>query len=130
MKISASRFDQLRRFIIAGVINTSFSYGIYALGLWSGLSYPAASLVSLIAGILMSFVTQGHFVFGRLEFRRFPLFVLTWLLLWGLNVALIRVVLPFVNGNAYIAGAATLVVMVVLSFIVQKYLVFADRPAR
>lgn len=130
MTHSVTHLVQLARFVIAGTINTLFSYGIYALGLWWGLAYPLASFISLIAGLLMSFITQGHFVFDRFEVRRFPLFALTWLLLWGVNVTLIRIVLPLMNGNAYAAGAATLVVMVILSFIVQKYLVFADKPAR
>jgi putative flippase GtrA len=121
---------QLARFIIAGVINTSFSYGIYALGLWMGLAYPVANFLAMVGGVCMGFVTQGRFVFRRFEARRFPIFVFTWLLLWGLNVVLIGLLMPLVGHNAYAAGAMASVVMIVVSFIVQKHLVFADRPAR
>ena len=121
---------QIKRFVVAGLFNTGFSYAIYAVGLWFGLPYPVANFAALIGGVLMGFVTQGRFVFRRFETRRFPLFVLTWLLLWGLNLLLITMFLPILNGNAYLAGAGAMVVVVALSFIIQKYLVFADRSPR
>ena len=122
--LARSPARQLAGFVLAGIFNTAFSYGIYALGLWLGLSYPVANFVSMIIGVLAGFVTQGHFVFRKLEARRFPFFVLFWLLMWGLNVLLIRLLLPLAGGNAYAAGALALIVIVPLSFLVQKYLVF------
>lgn len=121
---------QLVRFIIAGTLNTSVSYGIYALGLWLGTGYALANLLSMIGGVLIGFVTQGAFVFRRFETRRFPLFIAVWLALWVVNVLLIRLLLPSVNQNAYVSGALTLLVMVPLSFIVQKFLVFGDGSGR
>lgn len=121
---------QIKRFVLAGLFNTGFSYAIYAAGLWFGLSYPVANFAAMIGGVLMGFVTQGRFVFRRSEARRFPLFVLTWLLLWGFNLLLISMFLPVVNGNAYLAGAGAMAIVVALSFIFQKYLVFADRSHR
>ncbi len=118
------------RFLLAGLVNTGFSYCVYALGLWLGLAYPPANFLAMLAGVFMGFLTQGHFVFRKFEARRFPRFVLTWLLLWGLNILMIAILLPLVGGNPYVAGAIAMVIVVALSFIVQKYLVFADRPAR
>ena len=84
----------------------------------------------MISGVLIGFMTQGHFVFRRLEGRRFPSFVLSWLTLWGLNVMLIGLLLPFTRDNAYAAGAIALIMIVPLSFIVQKYLVFGGGSGR
>ncbi|MCX7350098.1 MAG: GtrA family protein [Alphaproteobacteria bacterium] len=121
---------ELKRFLIAGTINTAFSYMIYALFLWLEVSYPLANLASMIGGVLLGFVTQGLFVFRRLETRRFPVFVVSWLAIWGLNVLCIGLLLPLVNGNAYVAGALTLFIIVPLSFIVQKHLVFGGGSGR
>lgn len=115
---------QLKLFVMAGVVNTGFSYGIYALLLWMGLSYPLANFAAMVGGVLLAFVTQGHFVFRRFEVKRFPVFVLSWLVLWGVNVLLIRLLLPVAHGNAYLAGALALVVIVPTSFVTQKFLVF------
>lgn len=120
-------WGEIKRFAIAGIFNTSFSYGIYALCLWLGLPYPVANFIAMVIGVCVGFITQGLFVFRRLELRRIPLFVLTWLLLWGLNVALIGVLMLFVERNAYLAGAAALPVMVCISFFVQKTVVFGNR---
>ena len=78
----------------------------------------------------MGFVTQGHFVFRKFEARRFPLFVVSWLALWVLNVLLIAALLPHVDGNAYVAGAIAMVFIVALSFLVQKHLVFGGGSGR
>ena len=121
---------ELKRFVMAGVFNTAFSYGVYALGLWLGMAYPLANLAAMVAGVLIGFVTQGHFVFRRLEGWRFPRFLLSWLALWGLNVLLIRLLLPLTAMNAYLAGALALCVIVPLSFVVQKHLVFGGGSGR
>ena len=121
---------ELRRFVTAGVFNTGLSYGVYALCLWLGLPYPLANLAAMVAGVLVGFLTQGHFVFRRLEGWRFPRFALSWLALWGLNVLLIRLLLPLTAMNAYLAGAVALCVIVPLSFVVQKHLVFGGGSGR
>ena len=121
---------ELKRFVFVGLINTGVSYCIYALCLYLGMAYPLANLAAMLAGLLMGFLTQGHFVFRRLESRRFPGYVLSWMALWGLNVLLIRLLLPLANGNAYLAGAVALCVIVPVSFVVQKHLVFGGGSGR
>ena len=115
---------ELGRFLVAGLVNTSFSYCVYALCLWLGIAYPIANLAAMIAGVLIGFVTQGHFVFRKFEARRFPVFIIWWLALWGLKVLVIGALLPMVGGNAYVAGAIALFIIVPISFVVQKHLVF------
>jgi putative flippase GtrA len=121
---------QIIRFLAAGAINTGFSYSIYAVCLWLGIAYPLANLAAMIEGVLLGFMTQGHFVFRRLEGRRFPSFVLSWLALWGLNVLLIGLLLPFTRESAYLAGAIALIVIVPVSFLIQKHLVFGGGSDR
>lgn len=121
---------ELVRFILAGGVNTGFSYAVYAACLWLGIAYPLANLAAMVAGVLIGFLTQGHFVFRALERRRFPAFILTWLGLWGLNVLLIRFLLPVASGNAYLAGALALAIIVPLSYLIQKHLVFGGGSGR
>ena len=124
-----SRGDMIR-YLGAGAFNTAFSYAIYAGGLALGLAYPAANLASLICGVMAGFITQGHFVFGKASVRRFPLFAAAWLVLWGVNVSLIGLFLAPCGGNAYVAGLLSTLIMVPLSFLVQKHLVFGGGSGR
>src|SRR5690242_21327465 len=53
------------RFVLVGVMNTAFSYLVYALALLVGLNYALASLIAVVAGVFFSFRTQGTLVFGN-----------------------------------------------------------------
>lgn len=119
------RTAELGRFLIAGLVNTGVSYGVYAMGLWLGAPYPLANFLAMVIGVLVGFVTQGRYVFRKFEGRRFPAYVMMWLVLWLLNVALIALLLPAVRGNRYVAGAIAMGIVVSFSFVVQKYYVFA-----
>lgn len=118
----------LCRFVVVGVFNTAFAYGIYALLLAAGLHYSLANLVALVFGVLMSFYSQGRFVFRSLHARRFPRFVAVWASLYVLNVMLISAFMRL-GADAYVAGALALPVITVLSFVLQRCFVFAaSRP--
>lgn len=114
---------QAFRFLAIGVVNTGFSYAVYAFFLWLGLGYAAANLVALILGILFSFKTQGRFVFKNTENRLFGRFLLSWALIY---LATITVIGQFIalGLNAYVSGALALPFSTVLSYLTQKYFVF------
>lgn len=122
--------EQILRFVAAGAANTGLSYAVYVLFLWLGMAYPLANFMSLVAGMCLGFFTQGHFVFRRLRARRFPVFVMTSLAIWALNVGVIAALLPLTGGNAYAAGALALCFAVPLSYLVQKHLVFSGGSGR
>jgi putative flippase GtrA len=114
---------QLVRFLAVGLLNTGFSYSVYAFFVWLGLSYVVANLLSLLAGIVFSFRTQGKLVFGNADARLFGKYVLVWLVIFLVNIGCIRVALGF-GANAYLAGALALVPTVALSYVLQKFVVF------
>ena len=111
------------RFLLVGTVNTFFSYAVYAVMLYLGLSYVYANFIALIAGIFFSFVTQGTFVFGSRERRLFWRFVLCWAVIYVANIFLIKTLLGM-GMNAYVAGAVALPPIVLLSYYAQKLFVF------
>lgn len=113
------------RFILVGTLNTAFSFGLYVVFLMVGLPYAIANLLALIAGILVSFRTQGQFVFGNRDTRLLGRFALCWGLVWLVNILLIAVFLRL-GLDAYWAGAFALAPTTVLSYFMQKVLVFAS----
>jgi putative flippase GtrA len=119
----------LVRYVVVGVANTGFSYAVYALGLGLGFSYPVASLFSLVAGVVLSFRTQGQFVFGDMRVSRFGRFVASWALVYLGNLG---VVAAFVHlgFDPFIAGALALPFSIAAGFVLQRFLVFGGSSGR
>ena len=55
--------NQFVRFVLVGILNTAFGYGVYCLMLWIGLSYWWATLIANVLGVLFNFKTTGVLVF-------------------------------------------------------------------
>lgn len=116
------------RFVIVGAANTALSYVIYA-GLYAiGLNYRLASLGSIIIGIGVSYVSQGSLVFGNKSISAFGRFVLAWSLIYATHVAIITICIE--SGiSAYWGGIVAFPVSAVLSYLLQKFVVFKNRHA-
>lgn len=115
---------QFVRFMLVGVLNTGFSYSVYALLLYLGLPYALANLGAALLGIVFSFCTQGQIVFGNHDKRLIFRFAAFWLVIYAFNIALIAAFIRL-GLDAYAAGALALIPVAAASFLVQKFLVFA-----
>lgn len=122
---SISRWWSLRwvRFCLVGILNTAASYALYCLLLAVGLNYVFASLGSLALGIVFSYTTHSAFVFRQTSSDRFLRYLAVWAALYGLNVAILTVLLDLGCGP-YLAGAINLPSMVLLSYVAQRFFVF------
>ena len=125
--ISSDLQRQIIRFGVVGCFNTTFSYSVYSLGIFIELPYYLASLFALILGIVLSYITQGKLVFRSGLKGRFPAFLLTWSLIYFLNIFLIKA-FSEIGMDYYFAGLMALIPVVILSFLLQKFVVFG-RPA-
>lgn len=123
MRLRALIDNELVRFGIVGVVNTAFSYAIYAALIFVGCNFALANLLALILGILFSFKTQGTLVFKSTENRRIFRFVFAWSLIYLCNILLISkfIALGF---SAYASGALAIPFSTVLSYFAQKFFVF------
>ena len=111
------------RYVVVGVANTGFAYAVYALGLLLGLAYPAASLCSLVLSIVLSFRTQGRFVFRNMRLSLFGRFVVSWIVVYLSNLG---VVAAFVHlgFDPFVAGALALPFSVATGWLLQRHFVF------
>ena len=129
---SKPKAAQALRFILVGVVNTTFSYLIYAGLLFVGLSYQLANLLALILGILFSFKTMGRLVFRNTANRLLGRFVVSWAAIYICVIYLIGKIIAM-GFNAYSAGAMALPFSIALSYLSQRYFVFrqsADQKSR
>lgn len=120
---SKTKANHLIRFVLVGVLNTSFSYLIYAGLLFIGLGFQLANLIALVIGIFFSFKTQGHFVFDNPDNRLLGRFVLSWAVIYVCTITVIGQIIAF-GFDPYAAGALSLPFSVALSYLTQKYFVF------
>lgn len=113
------------RYLVVGLLNTLFGYGVFALFIYLGLDYPVALLLATILGVLFNFKSIGILVFksnnNKLIFR----FIAVYIIIYLLNLAGLKL-LSAVSINLYLAGAILLPVMAVVGFIINKRFVFSN----
>jgi putative flippase GtrA len=114
---------QFMRYLVVGAANTGFNILVYWAMLWAGFAVSLASLASVVVGILISFTTQSRFVFdNRDPWKLLPYFIV-WSILYAFNLGLIRLLMRC-GLNAYAAGFLSTPATVLLSYFLQKALVF------
>lgn len=88
--------------------------------LWVGAAIWAASAISLILGIAISFQSHSRYVFGaRAKFARY---ISVWLSIYVLNLAGLYLLRPFVG--AYAAAVVLLPINVAVSYFLLRIFVF------
>jgi putative flippase GtrA len=120
---------QFLRFLVVGGLNTVFSYGVYACLLLVGLPYIAANFGALLLGILFSFRTQGALVFGNRDGRLIVRFAACWGLIFLFGIGLIGAMIRL-GLDAYWAGALAMIPVTILSYLLQRFLVFGASRRR
>ncbi|WP_272992533.1 GtrA family protein [Porticoccus hydrocarbonoclasticus] len=111
------------RFLIVGILNTAFSYSVYAAFISISVSVEIASLTSLITGIAFSYLTQSKVVFKHHSVRSLLKFISAWTLIYLLYLALIKIFIGL-GASSYMAGGAAIVPITASSFVIMKYIVF------
>lgn len=116
---------QFVRFLLVGALNTLFSYMVYAALLYLTLPFVIANFGALVLGVLFSFRTQGHLVFRNTDNRLIVRFALVWAVVFLINITLIWM-LSKLGLSYYLSGALAMAPVVVLSYLLQRFLVFAE----
>ncbi len=125
------RMRQFIIFIIVGIFNTAVGYGLFSLFLFLGWHYALAVFVAMCFSVIFNFKTIGSIVFKsnnkrkKNELSLLFCFIGVYTVLFFINILIIRLIQPFVN-NYYVAGAMATAVMPILSFYLNKYVVFNE----
>lgn len=125
--MSRARVLEVWRYYQAGVLNTAFGYGAFALLVWLGLNMFVAQLVSHLAGMVFN-----YFTFSRHVFRDCPPDKIRYVLSYAGNYAMGLAGLAVVSraiSSPYLAGLVTLVVVSALNYFLLRFFVFRTRAA-
>jgi len=115
------------RFVLIGCINTLFSYSIFIFLLFLGSSVALGSLLALTLGVLFSYCTQGTVVFRYKSKVAFVRFIMAWVAIYVMNLAIIHSLMEL-GVSSYLAAAAATVGTTLTSFFIQKLVVFRVPP--
>lgn len=85
------------RFIIAGVINTLFGWLIYSFFILLNIEPWIALIISTITGIVFNFLTIGGYAFKILKVSKLPRFILSYILIYVINIFLIRLLTIYIS---------------------------------
>lgn len=110
-------------FLIVGAGNTIVGYLLYLIGLAIGLPYQAALTGATILGAIFNFFTTGRIVFESRALHNIFGFLAVYGMTFAVNLVLLTFLVEAGIGKA-LAQAALLPLIVTLSFLLNKYLVF------
>ena len=116
--------SQFIRFVLVGILNTAFGYGVYCMMIWIGVPYWWATLISNVLGVLFNFKTIGILVFENSSNRLFFRFVSCYVLAYCLNVGIIYLLTNYAGLNDYWSGLIATPFVALFSFFYQKLFVF------
>lgn len=114
---------QFLRFLAVGVLNTLFGYGVFSILVLAHLEPGIALAIATIAGVIFNYFTTGRLVFASSGIGQLPRFVAVYGLTFLVNLlALHR--LTGAGLSPLLAQAIMLPIMVILTFVLNKLLVF------
>ena len=115
---------QAVKFLLVGIMNTAFGYGLFSLFIYVGLHYSLAVLLSTIFGVLFNFKTIGKLVFGSSDNGLIFRFILVYIITYLLNIYFLWLFKKFGFENMYINGFVLLIPLAAVSFLLNKFFVF------
>jgi putative flippase GtrA len=115
----------LVRFIAVGVLNTAFSYALYAGLVLSHIDYRLALTICSVVTIIWNFNTTGRLVFGNRRKALIFKFVGGYGLIYLVNLGLVIMLARFGVGELA-RQAVALPVIVACSFALNRGWVFRD----
>jgi len=119
------RGNRFVRFLLIGGVNTAFGYGVYALALFLGAHYAAATTASTVLGVAFNFVTTGSVVFGGLRGASPLRFAGVYAVTWAAGVLGLRAA-HALGIDLYLAGFLLLLPCAALSFLLLRAFVFKE----
>ena len=117
------RDNQLLRFLLVGIINTMFGYGVFVVCLWSGLHYSGALAVATVLGTLFNFKSIGSLVFHSHDNSRIYRFLGVYCVVYVINTLGVGVSIRF-GAPEWLGGLYFLLPIALLSYALNRRYVF------
>lgn len=123
LKINLSVDPNLIKFLMVGVLNTTFGYGIYLLCLSLNLHFSLAITIANILGILFNFKSIGILVFNNKNNNKIFRFVVVYIVIYLCNLVSVGI-LKSLGLAPWAAGISVLLPLALFSYYLNKQFVF------
>lgn len=123
MKILDSK---LARYLLVGVVNTIFGYGIIFALMFGGVAPEVANLVGYLCGFLLSYFLNKTFTFGSKAShkRDFTRFLIAMSGAYMANLAVLILCYRALNINEYLAQILAGIAYTACGFVFNKFFAF------
>ena len=115
------------KFILAGIINTSFGYTVYAAMIFYGVPSLLSLLVATILGIAFNFFSFSHLVFSGIRGRWiFLRFIFSYSAVYVVNAIMLIALINVGHINPYLSQVICMPISVFLSWALMHGWVYRE----
>ena len=116
---------RLWRYYQAGIVNTAFGFGLYALLVAIGLNMYLAQIVAHLLGMTFNYFTYSRHAFHDFDVSK-TRYILSYAVNYLLGLAALRVASLFID-SPYSAGLVAVIVVSLVNYLILKNWVFGVR---
>ena len=120
-------FSRVWRYYQAGIVNTLFGYGLYALFVTMGFNMYVAQITAHVIGMVFNYFTYSKYAFQEFSGSKVR-FVLSYAGNYMLGLAALAAVSVAVR-SPYAAGLIAVLFVSIVNYFILKHLVFT-KPVR
>ncbi len=121
---SVAEWKQLWRYYQAGIVNTAFGYGLYALFVAVGLNMFVAQIIAHVLGMVFNYFTYSRYAFAGRQ-GSLQRFILSYALNYLLAVGFLWLA-SLIFESPYLAGLVATLVVSIINFFLLRKLVFVS----
>jgi len=125
---SADEWKRLWRYYQAGLVNTLFGYGLYALFVWAGVNMYVAQITAHVLGMTFNYFTYSRFAFAGRDGSK-GRFIASYILNYVLGLIALAAAAQAIR-SPYLAGLVSVVFVSIVNYFILKRLVFRVQSAR
>ncbi len=119
---SPTEWTRIRRYYQAGIVNTLFGYGLFALLVWLSMNVYLAQTLSHLSGMAFNYFTYSRYAFAGHEFSPVR-FILSYGVNYLLGLAALAGFTQIV-ASPYVAGMASVIVVSLINYFILKKFVY------
>jgi putative flippase GtrA len=125
--VSSERLIEIWRYYQAGIVNTAFGLGAYALLVWLGVNMYAAQAIAHTAGVAFNYLTYTRHVFRDAAPAKLR-FALSYAGNYLMGLAALAAVATVVR-SPYLAGLIATVLVSIVNYFILKHWIFQRKAA-
>jgi len=122
---SLGSLERLWRYYQAGIVNTAFGYGLYALFVAVGINMYLAQIIAHVLGVAFNYFTYSRHAFHDADVSK-TRFVLSYGVNYLLGLASLWSAAQVIP-SPYLAGLIAVMVVSLINYVILRHWVFTVR---